>query len=297
MSDLYQTEFKAWSCDFMLEIVALQGAPAPIVQAIKKTLAQYEQAFSRFLPNSDLAKLNAGETIPLSPLWKKIIHQAETLSKTIGTETFNPHVNLAAQGYNVSIEKLTARTQAPANAQTLLPFPDGLIIENETIKLKPNHCLDFGSFLKGFVSAELAQQFAPQCDGVIINFGGDMTVLGNDETKRPFQIGIYNPVTKQDHHITLKNQSLCTSGTYKRVWETQTGTRHHILDPQKNNNHPSPFVSISFWGRDAALCDALATAAFNATPQQWEQWRAAHPDLNYLAIHKTGTLITSQTVF
>jgi thiamine biosynthesis lipoprotein len=293
MNDTYQTQFKTWSCDFILEIIEGTQNPSEIVAAIKATLDEYEHAFSRFLPNSDLSRLNTGATITHSPLWQVVLAEATNLSQTIGPEYFNPHVNLASHGYKASIEALPQQTEANPLTGHLTAFPEGLLVKDETLTLTPGCTLDWGSFLKGFVSAHIADQYANTATGLIINFGGDMSLRGHEADGSAFKIGIHNPITNTEHWVELQNQSLCTSGTYKRTWHNARGHVHHILDPKTNANSQSDFVSISFWGSDAALCDALATAAFNAPTAQWDKWRKAAPDLHYLAIKTSGQVIRS----
>jgi thiamine biosynthesis lipoprotein ApbE len=55
----------------------------------------------------------------------------------------------------------------------------------------------------------------------------------------------------------------------------------------------SEFISISFFGKEAALCDALATAAFNAQVSVWDEWVQTFPTLQYAAITKSGSFVTS----
>jgi len=291
MMNNYEAHFKAWSCDFFVEIIEPTGETQHIVDEIKEILAEYEHAFSRFLPTAELYQLNKGKTIKPSKLWENVLSKAIELSAHI-SPNFNPHVNLSQQGYKESIETLATQDVPKIAAPEVATFPEGLIMESKTLKLKPGSYLDFGSFLKGLVSAQIADKYQTAGAGVVINFGGDITVRGQDNNHQEFILEIYNPVTKADHRVKLKNQTLCTSGTYKRNWKTSEGKTHHILDPKKHRSSDSDFVSISFWGHDGALCDALATAAFSSDTETWDQW-IKNTDINYLAIEKTGKMITS----
>lgn len=299
MNDVFQTQFTAWSCDFILEMHNSLKDPQKIVEEIQHTLAEYEAVFSRFVNPSDLSRLNAGETISSSAAWNRVFDEAVSLSREIDAEYFNPHVDLASHGYDSSIETIGSVSSSfslPARGEEKLSvFPQGILHnqKNNTFALKKGVSLDFGSFLKGYVSAEIAERYAPFCSGIVVNFGGDISVRGRDETRESFGIGIYNPITKKDHWIDLKNQSLCTSGTYKRTWKNTHETLHHIFDPQKNSSSDSDFISISFWGENASLCDAMATAGFNAPESEWENWRISHPEIQYFAIRTDGSTLSS----
>jgi len=294
---LVTVTFNTWNCEFLLELINPQRAVGEIEAEIKARLFNYEQAFSRFLNYSELGRLNQGQTVEPSPLFIKVLQQAEALVATIKSDYFNPHVDLAAQGYDTTFDDLglkkikysvTANIKAPE-------FPSGVHHQDNGLKLSPNVKLDFGSFLKGLVSAQIADIYAPDCDGLVVNFGGDLSVRGKDLEADTFAIGIYNPVLKKDHVVLLKNQSLCTSGSYKRTWTKGTELKHHITNPVLGTSSNSDYVSITFWGLDGAMCDALATAAFNAKPEVWKQWQQALPGVHYLAVHKSGEIITSTT--
>lgn len=287
------TRFKAWSCDFIIELIESDLNPVVVEAEIKAQLLADEQRFSRFLPNSTLSQLNQGQTIRPCPRFKHVYQQAKTLAENLQHGGFNPHVNLAGQGYAQSIEKLPNLSAQPKTAPAPLPFPDGVIETAHTLSLKPHTCLDFGSFLKGLVAAEIADRYAPHCRGLIVNFGGDIAVRGQDRQQAAFPLSIYNPVTKADHPLTLQHESLCTSGTYKRQWHHHGKPQHHLTNPHTHRPANTEWVSISFWGPDGALCDALATTAFNATPAQWQQWTNTFNGLQFLAVHQTGTVVSS----
>ena len=290
---LVTVTFNTWNCEFLLEIINSKRAVGEIEAEIKARLFNYEQAFSRFLNYSELGRLNDGQTVDPSPLFVKVLSQAEILAAQINSDYFNPHVDLAAQGYDKSYDELGLK-KIEYSVRTVVPeFPSGVHHQDNGLKLTANVKLDFGSFLKGLVSAQIADIYAPDCDGLVVNFGGDLTVRGKDLKTEAFAIGIFNPVLKIDHVIKLKNQSLCTSGSYKRTWTEGSAQKHHITNPVLGTSSNSDYVSISFWGVDGALCDALATAAFNATPEVWKQWQQTLPNLDYLAIHKSGEIITS----
>lgn len=216
-------QFKAWSCDFAIELIESNLNPIVVEAEIKAQLLADEHLFSRFLASSQLSQLNQGQRIKPSLRFKQVYQQAKELAQNLNHWGFNPQVNLAAQGYQPSFEKLKSPKAKTRNLPAPLPFPDGVIETAHTLQLKPHTCLDFGSFLKGLVAAEIADRYAPQCQGVVVNFGGDLAVRGRDLHQATFNLSIHNPVTNLDHSITLKPQSLCTSGTYKRQWPAQGG--------------------------------------------------------------------------
>ncbi len=289
MSEVFHKSFQAWNCSMSIELIKPTKKPEQILQAIKNTLTHYEKLFSRFQPNSLTTQLNKGEEIVLIPELAQTLKAAKEYSRfTEGL--FNPHVNLPDHGYNDSFEKnhFTKAKEIPPP----LVFPEGLIETSNTIKLKENAFIDFGGFLKGYLAEIIADQHQQEAQGIIVNLGGDIATRGKDLDQDSFEFFIKNPVSGKPENLHIQNMSLATSGTYKRKWETNTGQKSHLIDPQKNQSTDSEFIAISFWGKSGGLVDGLATAAFFTNKDTWDLWCEKAENLHYLAIKKDGTILT-----
>ncbi len=292
MSTIFEKHFQAWSCTFSLELIESNCDSEHIVAEIKDHLDTYEKTFSRFKPESLVSQLNNGKSIIPTPLFESVLSVATDLSKKLDNSCFNPHIDLEAYGYSQSIETQNF-TKANPKLSPLPKFPEGLERQGNKLQLKPGSCIDFGSFLKGYLSEQIAEKYKNCARGIIVNFGGDISVRGRDVHSKNFDMGIFNPITHQDEIILLNNQSLSTSGTYKRRWHIEGEDHHHILDPKTHTSSESEFVSISFWGSNGALCDALATASFNTNSETWESWKNKFKSIEYLAIKPSGGVISS----
>lgn len=284
--------FAAWSCQVAVEFIHPTVDTQPILSDIKKTLASYEATYSRFRASSLISRLSDGETVTVDDAFLKLLTRAQNL-QTQTNGIFSPFIDVSALGYRKSFEQQRF-FPAQKNLSGVPNSSEKISITADQARLAADTTLDFGGFLKGYVSQVLADKYADVAQGVIINLGGDLTVRGRDLETRDFVIAIYNPITKQDHQVFLHNQTLCTSGTYKRTWHDSTRTYHHIVDPRTGDSSQSDFVSISFWGDDGALCDGLSTAAFSAPVSDWDQWCQTY-NVAYLAIQKDGISFTSLT--
>ena len=93
--------------DFSLSIVChdkeLSDAQA---QATIQKIADYEARFSRFLPESELSRLNREKDMVVSPLFLEVVDTAYKLFvQTKGI--FNPLVQIERLGYSTSFDTLT----------------------------------------------------------------------------------------------------------------------------------------------------------------------------------------------
>lgn len=97
----------------------------------------------------------------------------------------------------------------------------------------------------------------------VINASGDLTIIGEKETNKPWVAGIPEPDNKEKMfcYIPLKNKAIATSGDYEQFF-IRNGIRYsHTIDP-KNGLPLTGIKSVSVVTNSGELCDALATAVY-----------------------------------
>ena len=121
--------------------------------------------------------------------------------------------------------------------------------------------MDLGGIAKGY-ALELGEEgiLSAGASAGTVDLGGNLIVFG-PEANGP--VAIQDP-TRSDGTlgtIELEDASVATSGGYER-YVTIDGRRYgHILDP-RNGRPVAGVASVTVVGRDAALVDAVATAAY-----------------------------------
>jgi thiamine biosynthesis lipoprotein len=212
--------------------------------------------FSRFQPESELSQLNLKRSIILSPLFQDVWGEVRRLyDQTNGA--FNPLLSPVHLGYGADFNSQHQHFEVlnddfNTDFQSITFDP-----ESKRLSLRPGQALDFGGFLKGYATQKMAE-IGKNVSGGIINLGGDITVWGEDIMQPKFELIIENPIEEiLSPTVYIKNESLSTSGTYKRRWKG----KHHILDAQTKDSSKSDLVSASVMSRDGAHADALATVA------------------------------------
>lgn len=249
-----------------------------------------EKIFSRFIPDSELSKLNQTGTLVVSDIFIELLEVASTLTRDTNG-FFNPLSQITKLGYTKTFPVMTEGLPA-IDPTPYLTDIDAITIERETntVTLAPSQQLDFGGIAKGFLAEKIAVNLKsthPNCVGIIVNLGGDVYTLGRGADGEPFTFFIYNPVTETEIPLIVQNQALATSGTYKRHWDTKSGPRHHIIDPHTHQNPKTHFVSSSIIHQSGATAEAwtkyfLLDEKALATPPP--------EDLTYLLIDSEGTV-------
>lgn len=223
--------------------------------------ALYESQFSRFLSTSELSKLNTERELIVSDEFIHIIKRSHDLY-LVTYGAFNPLVQVARFGYDVDFSKLDNSKQEIKMDKYDSDFNKIVYnLETKKVSLAEGQQLDFGGILKGYIAEKVAkkiQEKYKECQGIIVNLGGDLHTRGVDEEGEPFIFMIYNPISDVQIPVAFTDTSLATSGTYKRKWETPSGQRHHILTGEGDDNPSSKIVSASVIHQDGMTTEALA---------------------------------------
>ena len=140
--------------------------------------------------------------------------------------------------------------------------------ENGTAYIKdPAASLDVGAFGKGYAAERVAAYLRERgvSGGFVLDFGGNLRVIGSREDGAPFTSGIHDPSQNALGNyallLSLDDCSLVTSGSYFRYFEIEGKRYHHLIDPV-TARPAERFVSVSVRGKDSGICDALSTALF-----------------------------------
>jgi FAD:protein FMN transferase len=268
-----------------------------IAAEVFATVAKYEQIFSRFLPTSELARLNVQSTLVVSDIFMKVLEKALAVHRQTGG-VFNPLIQVVKQGYiddyTTINDAIQTATSVPYNHDVNDIFYDTTTRE---VRLAPTQQLDFGGILKGYLAEQIAHTIMaayPTCSGTIINIGGDLHTRGLDEHNQPFTFFISNPVSKVQTPITIKDTSLVTSGTYKRHWQTDLGPRHHIIGEDGLTNPTSPVISASVVYEDGAAAEAFAKYLLITYGTHFDS-KLLPEGLQYHLVLEDGSLSTNTT--
>ncbi len=223
------------------------------------TIKAYEQQFSRFLPTSELSQLNQNGRAVVSEIFFTVLKRSLELAN-LTNGAFNPLVQVSRLGYRSNYKDLPVKVKIID--ETYNTNIDYITVDEKTklVILAAGQQLDFGGLLKGYLAAVLADQTMntdKDCQGCIINIGGDLATRGYDELHEPFIFFLYNPVTSEEVPIAITDASLATSGTYARRWHTNQGVQNHIVDTATLKNPTTDSVSVSLISKDGAMSEVL----------------------------------------
>ena len=228
-------------------------------------------SLSTYLPNSDISKINKGDTtLVVDVHFKKVFRKASEVWK-LTDGYFDPTVGNLVNAYGFGPEKRVKQLSAKTVDSLLeaVGWEHVVLTSKGTIhKKNPHTFLDFNAVAKGYavdVVGNYLQNLGVQ--NYLIEIGGEVLARGKNITKGSrWKVGIDHPQQGAERklfkRIALENQALATSGNYRKFRvDPQTGIRFtHAVNPKTGKAERTSIVSVSVVASDCMSADAWATA-------------------------------------
>jgi thiamine biosynthesis lipoprotein len=283
-----------------------QAALDDIIDATVKEMSRLESVLSAHAAGSDVYKLNTAATAPrvVSDETFAVLERAKQVyERSQGAFDVTVGALMRAWGFGTDARAVPSPA-ALAEALTGVGFEHvEMDVSQRTVRLThPNTQLDLGGVAKGYIVDQailfLAQRGVTHA---FVEAGGDVRVLGGFpgqfiwERPRAVRIGVQHP-TQPDALIAVVSTyggAVLTSGDYERYF-IQDGVRYtHIVDPRTGMTVRG-IASATIVAPEAALADAIATAAMVLNVEQGIALIESFPGVMGLLVTEDGTVVMSQ---
>jgi FAD:protein FMN transferase len=286
------------ACSVTVTMDARSAWPAErALAAARGEVAACERALSRFVPHSDLSRLNdaAGEWTRVDARLLAALTAAVAARAATGGR-YDPTVlpAMLAAGYDRSFEQLRPRPPAPLRGWRAGAAID-VDLEAGAARIEEHAAVDLGGIGKGFAASRaLAAMRAAWrgMPGAIVDLGGDLAVLGQAPDGGPWRIGVADPRSPGDHLAILEVTSggVATSGRDKRRFGPG-GRLHHLIDPATGRPAELGPLAATVVARDAAEAEAHATALAVTPASEARGYVAQRPWLAAVIVPDSGPVI------
>ncbi len=201
----------------------------------------FESRFSRFLPASELSKINrmAGSKTNVSQDMRDILLAAKAIAiKSQGL--FNPFILPALQssGYVKSMVKGHQDDEVDDHSYKSVASPVELEIDYDWIRIPYRTAIDLGGCGKGYLADLLSKDVNGRVDGYWFSLGGDIICGGTDVNHDNWSINIQDGFNDDDSKIigkvlvpTQNEYAVTTSGTTARHGKQHNKVWHHLINP------------------------------------------------------------------
>ncbi|MGK2878267.1 MAG: FAD:protein FMN transferase [Solirubrobacterales bacterium] len=252
-------------------------------------IRDFDMRLSRFKPESELCALNADPhaTVPVSSLMARFVDAAVSVAQ-ISDGLIDPTLieDVEDLGYRESLAGVTgaplsealakAPEPAPATPDTAARWQEvSADIDARSVTRTPGLRLDSGGCGKGLAAdlvAGIWSTLLEPATGFIVDCGGDMRVGALDQSELPYEI----QVEAAQLALSLHAGGVATSGIGNRIWRTDDGFAHHLIDPGTGLPAWTGVASATALAPTALIAESIAKVALLSGPAAAREVLARH---------------------
>jgi thiamine biosynthesis lipoprotein len=249
------------------------GSARDAVSMARRRLLAWHGRFSRFLPASELSRLNDDPrpSVPVRPLMARFAHavrNAGSLSGGLVDATLLADIESA--GYTRDLDRPLALAAGALARHWQQVEVD---LATRTVTRPPGVKLDSGGLAKGLFADVLAEMLASH-PSFAVNCAGDLVIGGAAHMTRP--IRVESPFDGSTlHTFDLCRTGVATSGIGRRSWLDASGRpAHHLLDPSTGRPAFTGIVQVTALAPSALMAEIRAKAAILSGPRAAPAWLA-----------------------
>jgi thiamine biosynthesis lipoprotein len=274
-----------WSCQSTPELVQMtnqgpaQGSTFSISylvpegvdyrKDIDSILKSMDQQMSLWVENSEISRLNRGDSVYLSNDFQRVILKSIYISElTNGDFDITIAPLIKAWGFSGGTRKDSINVDSLMNYvgyKGLVASRPGPMLEK--FALPKGYQIDVNAIAQGY-TVDIVSNFFRNANvqNYMIEIGGEVRCKGTNIDGRKWRIGIEQPQEERaagqyQTIVVLDTMSLATSGNYRKFWVDERGQRVvHTIDPETGQPVISNLLSVSIIANNATFADALATA-------------------------------------
>ncbi len=266
-----------------VELVLTGGSPELITVA-RTRLDDLEKKWSRFLPDSEITRLNAAQgcAVRVSVDTMELIECA-LLGWRASDGRFDPTVGsvLVSLGYDrdlsalwgdgpvgLSGTKKEAGNSGGSLNQLVLSFA------SQELSAPENFFFDPGGIGKGLAADILCRELlAEGAEGVMVSIGGDVRIDGPSPLGSLWQVAVdlVSPDQTVVKYVDIEHGAVATSSTLRRRWDHDGVAVHHVIDPRTRQSADVAYPTVAavagaaWWAEVAATCVMLGGDALSET--------------------------------
>ncbi len=262
-------------------------------RSIQQLFDNFNNSLSTYIPNSLISKINQNDTtVVIDTYFSEAFKKAERFYKETNGY-FDPTIGklINAYGFGSGKEKKNLTSEEISELMNVTGF-DKIIIKNNKIFKPPEIEFNVNAFAKG-QGADVAGRFLESKDihDYLIEIGGEIRARGESSRGILWKVAIDDPnsdgTRSQSRYIELDNQSMATSGNYRKFKINAEGKKIvHTVNPKTGLACENNLLSVSVLLKgDCADTDAYATAFMAMGLEKTKAFLTDYPELKVVLIY------------
>jgi thiamine biosynthesis lipoprotein len=270
------------------------------LEQVKLMCQDFEQTFSRTIPNTDVSRINSADTNPtcISKNTADLIEATRAYSLAT-RKTFDITVGSLTQLWDFKAG-IIPKADAIQNALQFVGIDhiktfcnnDNYYCTKDYAQIK----IDLGGIAKGWIADKIRifmKESGLSCG--LIDLGGNIATFGKKPDGSLWKIGIKNPKDPSTilAIIKLDEASTVTSGIYERAFKANKTTYHHILDPATGYPAVIDYPSVSIVAKNSIDAEGFSTGFLILGPERAKPIADAHDEITQVFfIDRNNQIIT-----
>jgi len=257
--------------------ITLVGGGEDLVARCFALADHLEARWSRFLPTSDISRLNwaEGASVEVDPVTVQLISAMREASE-LSDGDFDPTLlpELIASGYAASVVAPDLVTTLPASASAPGRLAS-LTLDGSSVRMPVGTTLDPGGIGKG-LAADIICEFglAEGAWGIMAEISGDIVVAGRAPDAVAWLLGVEDPFDTDRHLTTVRiaRGAIVTSSQRKRRFDTAAGVRHHLIDPRTGASALTDIQTVTVIAATGVRAEAISKSGFLRPVEEFLAW-------------------------
>ncbi|MEP7047324.1 MAG: FAD:protein FMN transferase [Ilumatobacteraceae bacterium] len=248
----------------------LIDGPVDLIRLGFSRLRQLEQTWSRFIPDSELNRLQGwrGDWLECSDDLVAALQCCLRMHAETGG-LFDPSIRTSLErlGYDRTFASIVDHEGLlPSDEALSVPGLTGLEIRGNWVRLDHGLSIDLGGIGKGLAADIVADELiAAGANSAFVSLGGDIHAAGEPVDENGWCVPLLHPVTGEPvGHHALYSGALVMSTVVIRRWIRGGRQHHHIIDPRSGRSAETDLLAVAVADQSAARGEALAKAAIIA---------------------------------
>lgn len=265
--DLGYSEYSFMAMDTIIniKIYLKENEAKPFFEKSEALVREFEAVLNSHDEDSQVHKFNESETgidNPSSAV-RDIVEFSLNINEKIGGDFDITAAPLFFMWQNYANLNQLPTEEVIAQNLSHVGYDKIALTDKALSKSDPLCKIDLGGIGKGYALGKVKQMLIDGgVDHALINFGGNIAVIGAKTDNTAYKIGIKDPENpnKSACYIDMIDSTIAVSGTYERYVTIQGEKYHHIIDPKTGYPSDSGLASVAVISKNSTLADALSTA-------------------------------------
>ena len=250
------------------------------------------KSMSTYQVNSIISKINRNEEVSIDSHFRKVFDASKEIYKH-ANGAFDPTIGVLVNAWDFGPEGALKNLDANKIDSLMLTVGFDKVVRKGDfiVKQNVNTILDFNAIAKGYGVDVIANFLDTQnIENYLVEIGGEIRAKGiNASSGNQWKIGIENPNFNGTQTImkaiSLTNESMATSGTYRKFKVDENGDRFaHIINTKTGYPSKTNLLSVSVIAEDCMTADAYATAFQAMGIKKITEFLKTHPELKVFVI-------------